>query len=131
MRPASDAHQSRLLYELCALLLTVLRASPDDGAVARPLLPRHVTPAGVASMLLGASMALMLCGSVTFMLGFFLMPWVVGLGFLFLFVGFITNLSGIWRDIILWPSVACSASDSPKEAPSPWHMFSKPSFMST
>nr|ACG44578.1 hypothetical protein [Zea mays] len=47
MRPASDAHQSRLLYELCALLLTVLRASPDDGAVARPLLPRHVTPAGV------------------------------------------------------------------------------------
>ena len=74
MRPAAtaaaDAHQSRLLYELCALLLTVLRASPEDGAGARPLLPRHVTPAGVASMLLGASMALMLCGSVTFMLGF-------------------------------------------------------------
>lgn len=119
MRPATaaDAHQSRLLYELCALLLTVLRASPDDmaGAGARPLLPRQVTPAGVASMLLGASMALMLCGSVTFMLGFFLMPWVVGLGFLFLFVGFVTNLSGIWRAILLWPS----ASDSPKEASSP------------
>ncbi|EER97013.1 hypothetical protein BDA96_02G270400 [Sorghum bicolor] len=130
MRPAAtaaaDAHQSRLLYELCALLLTVLRASPDDGAVARPLLPRQVTPAGVASMLLGASMALMLCGSVTFMLGFFLMPWVVGLGFLFLFVGFVTNLSGIWRAILLWPS----AADSPKEASSPWHIFSKPSFMS-
>jgi hypothetical protein len=119
MRPATaaDAHQSRLLYELCALLLTVLRASPDDmaGAGARPLLPRQVTPAGVASMLLGASMALMLCGSVTFMLGFFLMPWVVGLGFLLLFVGFVTNLSGIWRAILLWPS----ASDSPKEASSP------------
>ena len=119
MRPAAtaeaaDAHQSRLLYELCALLLTVLRASPDDGAGARPLLPRQVTPAGVASMLLGASMALMLCGSVTFMLGFFLMPWVVGLGFLFLFVGFVTNLSGIWRAILLWPSAACS----PKEASS-------------
>ncbi|NP_001143683.2 uncharacterized protein LOC100276408 [Zea mays] len=131
MRPAApaaaaDAHQSRLLYELCALLLTVLGASPDDGAGARPLLPRQVTPAGVASMLLGASMALMLCGSVTFMLGFFLMPWVVGLGFLFLFVGFVTNLSGIWRAILLWPSAACS----PKEASSPWHILPKPSFMS-
>ncbi|KAF8780880.1 hypothetical protein HU200_000837 [Digitaria exilis] len=121
MRPtataAADAHQSRLLYELCALLLTVLRASPEDGAAAaRPLLPRHVTPAGVASMLLGASMALMLCGSVTFMLGFFLMPWVVGLGCVFLFVGFVTNLSGIWRAVLLCPAAACSAS--PKEASS-------------
>jgi len=124
MRPAAaaaeaDAHHSRLLCELCALLLTVLRASPEDGgaaAAARPLLPRQVTPAGVASMLLGASMALMLCGSVTFMLGFFLMPWVVGLGCLFLFVGFVTNLSGIWRAILLWPAAACSAS--PKEASS-------------
>ncbi|WVZ65496.1 hypothetical protein U9M48_014848 [Paspalum notatum var. saurae] len=122
MRPApassadadADAHQSRLLCELCALLLTVLRASPEDGA--RPLLlPRQVTPAGVASMLLGASMALMLCGSVTFMLGFFLMPWVVGLGCLFLFVGFLTNLSGIWRALLLWPSAACG---SPKDAAS-------------
>ncbi|KAJ1290326.1 hypothetical protein BS78_02G235000 [Paspalum vaginatum] len=123
--PAADAHQSRLLCELCALVLTVLRASPDDGA--RPLLPRQVTPAGVASMLLGASMALMLCGSVTFMLGFFLMPWVVGLGCLFLFVGFLTNLSGIWRAILLWPSAAaCSPKDA---ASSPWHIFSKPPFM--
>jgi hypothetical protein len=123
MRPAAaaaeaDAHQSRLLYELCALLLTVLRASPEGGGVAaaRPLLPRQVTPAGVASMLLGASMALMLCGSVTFMLGFFLMPWVVGLGCVFLFVGFVTNLSGIWRAILLWPAAACAAST--KEASS-------------
>ncbi|CAL5087458.1 unnamed protein product [Urochloa decumbens] len=137
MRPAAtapapaDAHQSRLLYELCALLLTVLRASPEDGTAGaglRPLLPRRATPAGVASMLLGASMALMLCGSVTFMLGFFLMPWVVGLGCVFLFVGFVTNLSGIWRAILLWPAAGCFAS--PKEAPSsPWHIFSKPPFM--
>ncbi|XP_062194412.1 uncharacterized protein LOC133897633 [Phragmites australis] len=119
MRPA-EAHQSRLLYELCALLLTILR-SPEGP---RPLLPRQVTAAGVASMLLGASMALMLCGSVTFMLGFFLMPWVVGLGCVFLFVGFVTNLSGIGRAILLWPA----AASSPKEA-SPWHIFSKPPFM--
>ncbi|XP_062199411.1 uncharacterized protein LOC133901892 [Phragmites australis] len=129
MRPAAaEAHQSRLLYELCALLLTILRSSQEDGEGARPrpLLPRQVSAAGVASMLLGASMALMLCGSVAFMLGFFLMPWVVGFGCLFLFVGFVTNLSGIWRAILLWPTAACSSS--PHEA-SPWHIFSKPPFM--
>ncbi|XP_066378327.1 uncharacterized protein [Miscanthus floridulus] len=60
-----DAHQSRLLYELCKLLLAVLWVSPDIEAVARPLLPRQVTPAGVASMLLGASMALMRSCSAT------------------------------------------------------------------
>ncbi|GJM98333.1 hypothetical protein PR202_ga15332 [Eleusine coracana subsp. coracana] len=109
---AAEAYQSRLLYELCALLLTILRSPPEDGAGARPraLLPRQVTPAGVASMLLGASMALMLCGSVIFMLGFFLMPWVLGFGCVFLFVGFVTNLSGIGRAIFLWP-----AASSPKE----------------
>jgi hypothetical protein len=111
---AAEAHQSRLLYELCALLLTILRSNPEDGAGARPraLLPRHVTPAGVASMLLGASMALMLCGSVTFMLGFFLMPWVLGLGCVFLFVGFVTNLSVIGRAIFLWPATASSPKES-------------------
>ncbi|KAL6601239.1 hypothetical protein ACP70R_044459 [Stipagrostis hirtigluma subsp. patula] len=117
MRPAAaeatpaEAHQSRLFYELCALVLTILRSSPEG---ARPL-PRQVSAAGVASMLLGASMALMLCGSVTFMLGFFLMPWVVGLGCVFLFVGFVTNISGIGRAILLWPN----AASSPKET-SPW-----------
>ncbi|KAL6845930.1 hypothetical protein ACP4OV_023378 [Aristida adscensionis] len=125
MRPAAaaeaEADQSRLFYELCALLLTILRASPE-GARARP---RQVSAAGVASMLLGASMALMLCGSVTFMLGFFLMPWVVGLGCVFLFVGFVTNISGIGRAILLWPAAAAA---SPKDA-SPWHIFSKPAFM--
>jgi hypothetical protein len=39
----------------------VLQASPEDGAELRLLLPQQVTPAGLASMLLGTSMALMLC----------------------------------------------------------------------
>ncbi|KQJ90934.1 uncharacterized protein LOC100843716 [Brachypodium distachyon] len=120
--PAPEAHQSRLLYELCALLLTILRPPGEHGP--RPW-PRQVTAAGAASMLLGASVALMLCGSVTFMLGFFLMPWVVGLACVFLFVGFVTNLSGIGRAILCWPA---AYSSSPKEA-STWHIFPKPPFM--
>uniref|UniRef100_A0A0D9XFG0 Uncharacterized protein n=1 Tax=Leersia perrieri TaxID=77586 RepID=A0A0D9XFG0_9ORYZ len=108
---AGEGDQSRAMYELCALLLTVLRSSPELGG-GRPW-PRQVTAAGVASMLLGASVALMLCGSVTFMLGFFLMPWVIGLACVFLFVGFVTNLSGIWRAIILWLAAGADAC-SPK-----------------
>uniref|UniRef100_A0A0E0QTI2 Uncharacterized protein n=1 Tax=Oryza rufipogon TaxID=4529 RepID=A0A0E0QTI2_ORYRU len=110
---AAEADQSRAMYELCALLLTVLRAWPEEGGGrGAAAWPRQVTAAGVASMLLGASVALMLCGSVTFMLGFFLMPWVIGLACVFLLVGFVTNLSVIWR-AILWPA---SCSSSPKVA---------------
>ncbi|XP_047047004.1 uncharacterized protein LOC124652024 isoform X3 [Lolium rigidum] len=82
-----------MLYELCTLLLVILR----------PL--GQVAEAGVASMQLGVSMELMLCGLLTFMLGFFLMPWVLDLACVFLFVGFVTNLSGIGRAILCWPAV--------------------------
>jgi hypothetical protein len=113
-QPATaEARQSRLLCELCALLLTILRSSLEEEGGAGPrALPRHVTPAGVASMLLGASVALMLCGSVTFMLGFFLMPWVLGLACAFLLAGFLTNLS-----VIIGRAVFLSSP--PKEASSP------------
>ncbi|XP_044950103.1 uncharacterized protein LOC123399783 [Hordeum vulgare subsp. vulgare] len=121
---ATEAHQSRLLYELGALLLTILRSPLGPGEEGRGP-PRQVTAAGVASMMLGASMALMLCGSVTFMLGFFLMPWVVGLACVFLFVGFLTNLSGIGRAILCWTA----ASSSPHKDASTWHIFPKPPFM--
>jgi hypothetical protein len=49
--------------------------------------------AAAAAMLLGASMALMLCGSVTFAIGFLLMPWVAGLALFFNFVGAVSTLS--------------------------------------
>uniref|UniRef100_J3MZ06 Uncharacterized protein n=1 Tax=Oryza brachyantha TaxID=4533 RepID=J3MZ06_ORYBR len=119
---AEDDQSSRVMYELCALLLTVLRSSPEEGGAGRA-----VAAAG-ASMLLGASVALMLCGSVTFMLGFFLMPWVVALACVFLFVGFVTNLSGIGR-AILWPAGASSSSSSSPKVASTWYIFSKPPFM--
>ncbi|PWZ18875.1 hypothetical protein Zm00014a_041466 [Zea mays] len=46
-----------------------------------------------AAMLLGASVALMLCGSVTFAIGFLLMPWVAGLALLFGFADAVNTLS--------------------------------------
>nr|XP_010909205.1 uncharacterized protein LOC105035356 [Elaeis guineensis] len=130
---------SRLFYELCALLLTILRsphlaipssdASPAEAppsprpplaaaaaAAARSRVARRpqVSPVGFASLLLGASLALMLCGSVTFVIGFILMPWVIGLVMVFYFVGIVSNLSGLGR-AILCPATRSPAASSPKD----------------
>ncbi|XP_062208718.1 uncharacterized protein LOC133910222 [Phragmites australis] len=87
-------HYSRLIRELCALLLTVVSPS---ASTERPRTPEATAPgmsaAALASMLLGASMALMLCGSVTFAIGLLLMPWVAGLALLFGFAGAVSTLS--------------------------------------
>ncbi|CAL9060018.1 unnamed protein product [Musa banksii] len=119
-----DDQPSRLFHELCALLLAVLHtphlalppsdadASPPAPAPTRQARPRaQMSPAGFASLLLGASLALMLCGSVTFVIGFIMMPWVVGLVMLFYFVGILSNLSGLGRAIV-YPG---SDPSSPKE----------------
>ncbi|CAD6235276.1 unnamed protein product [Miscanthus lutarioriparius] len=80
-------HYSRQVRELCALLLTIVSPAPGPGQ------PVSMSPAAAASMLLGASVALMLCGSVTFALGLLLMPWVAGLALLFGFAGAVNTLS--------------------------------------
>ncbi|MQL81500.1 hypothetical protein Taro_013962 [Colocasia esculenta] len=110
---------SRLLDEFCALVFDILHpppplpvpfpeeASPLGRAVASgpPMLavgrrPPQVSAAGFASLLLGVSLALMLCGSVTFMIGFILMPWVLGLVVVLHFLGILSNLSALGRSII-------------------------------
>lgn len=106
--------QSRVLYELSALVLNLLRSPPvavpysDNSPVVsssrRPpatatTMPQ-ISPAGFASLLLGISLALMLCGSVTFFIGFMLMPWVIGLVLLFYFVGIISSLSVLGRALL-------------------------------
>ncbi|CAL9152733.1 uncharacterized protein LOC135680481 [Musa acuminata AAA Group] len=91
--------QSRLVYELCALLLAALHSSPHD-APATLYPPGPVSPAGFASFLLGASLAMMLGGSLTFLIGFLLMPWVIGLLMLLYVVEIVSSLSGLGRAIV-------------------------------
>ncbi|KAL6840423.1 hypothetical protein ACP4OV_030233 [Aristida adscensionis] len=86
-------HYSRLIRELCALVLTIVSPTAAAEAPRRPRSQQGMSPAAAASMLLGASVALMLCGSVTFAIGLFLMPWVVGLALLFGFAGAVSTLS--------------------------------------
>ncbi|KAJ8648920.1 hypothetical protein MRB53_001943 [Persea americana] len=100
--------QSRVFYELCALLLSILRPPPLSVSVSPPPSPAtapprrsEISPSALASLLLGVSMALMLCGSVTFVIGFILMPWVLGLVMIFYFFGLVSNLSGLGNAILL------------------------------
>ncbi|XP_071702941.1 uncharacterized protein [Rutidosis leptorrhynchoides] len=102
--------QSKTFYELSALLLNLIRyppapiqfsgeLSPSSRRQLRPAALSQITPAGFASMLLGISLALMLCGSITFLLGFLLMPWVLGLVMLFYVAGVVSSISMLGRAI--------------------------------
>lgn len=78
-------HYSRQICELYALLL----------AIVSPTSQRHLvsmSPVVTTSMLLGVSVALMLCGSITFTIGL-LMPWVTSITLLFGLVGTVNTLS--------------------------------------
>ncbi|XP_021899700.1 uncharacterized protein LOC110816009 isoform X1 [Carica papaya] len=110
-------HQSRVFYELSALVLNLLRSPPSSISLTDhpPAVPpqgrrppsmsssfSQISPAGFASLLLGVSLALMLCGSVTFFIGFMLMPWVLGLIMVFYVVGIISAVSMVGRSILCY-----------------------------
>ncbi|GMP82301.1 hypothetical protein CsSME_00036675 [Camellia sinensis var. sinensis] len=119
--------QSRVFCELSALILNLLRSPPtpiqfsDPSPAAVPSARRRpetppISPAGFASLLLGISLALMLCGSVTFFIGFMLMPWVLGLVMVFYVVGIVSSLSMIGRAILCHTT---SPASPRKEVPEP------------
>jgi len=115
--------QSKVLHELSALVLNILRSPPapipfSDDSPAPMTTTRsaaasasrrssteaavaQITPAGFASLMLGISLALMLCGSVTFFVGFLLMPWVLGLIMVFYVAG-IVSISVLGRSLLCY-----------------------------
>jgi len=106
-RGGHQDEQSRALYDLSALVLNLIRSPPTPlpfsdhvPPVASRRAPAQISPAGFASLLLGISLALMLCGSVTFFIGFVLMPWVLGLVMLFYVAGILSSLSDFGRSIL-------------------------------
>ncbi|XP_015076962.1 uncharacterized protein LOC107020938 isoform X2 [Solanum pennellii] len=111
MRSQQD-QQSKLLYELSTLIFNILRSptTPFEFSDQSPVIQRstqlptvrpmqQITPAGFASLLLGISMALMLCGSVTFFIGFFMMPWIIVFVMVLYLAGIVSVLSMIGRAI--------------------------------
>lgn len=125
MSTAQEDPQSRVLHEISSLLLKILRSPPPpvpfsdhvlelssaiSSSSSRILPSSQITPAGVASLLLGISLALMLCGSVTFFLGFMLMPWIFVLVMIFYLVGLVSSLSMLGRSIL-----CCFTAPTPRK----------------
>lgn len=105
-----DQH-SRVLSELNSLVFNILSAPPSPISFSGVLGPAvsllsyrtsQASPSAFASFFLGISVSLMLFGSVTFVIGLFLMPLVVGFVLLFYFVGMLHKLSELGSSI-LWP----------------------------
>ena len=96
MRRQHQDQQSKVFHELLALILNILRSPPtpisfSDESLALMTTTRlamvlasrrsstevvvaQITSTGFASLILGILLALMLCGLVTFFIGFLLMP---------------------------------------------------------
>ncbi|KAL0377279.1 UNVERIFIED_CONTAM: hypothetical protein Sradi_3033400 [Sesamum radiatum] len=100
-----DRH-TRVLYELCSMIIHILRSPPlpicfpslsllSSPPSSSSSLPPQISPAAFGSLFIGISIALMLFGSVTFVIGLILMPLVITLVLLFYFVGIVSNLSEI------------------------------------
>lgn len=119
MRRRGQDERSGALDELSTLVLNLLRSPPTpmsfpDGsdyvAVSAASSSRRlvapemeqITPSGFASLLLGISLAMMLCGSVTFFIGFMLMPWVLGLVVFLYVAGIISGLTLLGRSILYY-----------------------------
>ncbi|GLT86714.1 hypothetical protein SLE2022_048350 [Rubroshorea leprosula] len=121
--------QSKVLYELSALVLSLLRSPPIPLTDQSPVQSRRppsststtnpITPAGFAFLMLGISVALMLCGSVTFFIGFMLMPWVIGLVMVFYVVGIVSTVSMLGRSILY----SVKAPPSPRKEIPAWKLL--------
>ena len=119
MRGHQD-QQSKIICELSSLVFNLLQfpSSPSSFSDRSPIVPVHpsvssfrrsstggqITPAGFAALLLGISTALMLCGSVTFFIGFMLLPWVLGLVMVFYVAGIVSSLSVLGRSVLCFAS---------------------------
>ncbi|CAM8953522.1 unnamed protein product [Rhodiola kirilowii] len=112
--------QSRVFYELSSLVLGILRFPPFEpsssvSSSSRRRLPAQITPAGFASLMLGISLSMMLCGSVTFLIGFMLMPWVIGLIMVLYVVGVVSSISMLGRALLC--HITALASPPQKDVP--------------
>ncbi|KAK6281828.1 hypothetical protein POUND7_015653 [Theobroma cacao] len=125
--------QSRVFYELSALVLSLLRSpltpmpfSDHSPAPARRPHPPStststtISPAGFAWLMLGISVSLMLCGSVTFFIGFMLMPWILCLVMVFYVAGIVSTVSMLGRSILCYAMAPPSPRKDIPEATQPF-----------
>ncbi|XP_058760183.1 uncharacterized protein LOC131633487 [Vicia villosa] len=120
MRGGNQDQQSKIICELSSLVFNLLQfpptpisysdrapiipVPPSVSSLRRSMAASQITPAGFVSLLLGISMALMLCGSVTFVIGFMLLPWILGLVMVFYVAGVVSAISVLGRSILCFAS---------------------------
>ncbi|KAL2906999.1 Protein spaetzle 4 [Bienertia sinuspersici] len=121
--------QIRVLYDLCSMIFHTLQypssithslpaAFSSEYPSSSSLIRRNrtsyssaqISPASFACLFLGISLTLMICGFITFLIGFILMPWIITLVLIFYFAGFLSNLSDFGRSLVIW---ALSPPDAP------------------
>ncbi|XP_010112383.2 uncharacterized protein LOC21394073 isoform X1 [Morus notabilis] len=106
-----EDQQSRVFHELSSMIIHILklpplpipftiRTSSSSASASTSRQPAAASPTAFASLFLGISLALMLFGSVTFAIGFVLMPLVMGLVLLFYALEILFNLSELGRSIL-------------------------------
>ncbi|KAE8723907.1 hypothetical protein F3Y22_tig00011547pilonHSYRG00025 [Hibiscus syriacus] len=97
----NQGQQSRVFHDLSALVLNLLGVPPTATALffsdqspgsERRRYPRTITPAGFGWLMLGISVSMMFCGSITFFIGLMLMPWVVGLAIVLYVAGIVSTV---------------------------------------
>jgi len=119
-----EDQQSKVLYELCSMIIHTLKfplpsplytphpysstsiASSSSSSKRQPWWTTTLStspkdsPAAFASLFLGICLALMLFGSVTFLIGLLLLPWITLLVLVFYVAAFVSNLSLLGRFIV-------------------------------
>ncbi|KNA11231.1 hypothetical protein SOVF_137090 [Spinacia oleracea] len=112
--------QTRVLHDLCSMIFNILRCPPtitlpspatfspenaSSSSIRRntaQYYPEQISPTAFACLFLGISLILMILGSVAFLIGFILMPWIIGLVLVFYFAGILSNLSYFGRSCLSW-----------------------------
>lgn len=117
--------QSGAIYELCSMITQILKSPPpipipipsshdtSSSSSSRPhthVMFSRVSYAAFATLFLGISLALMLVGSVTFIIGFVIMPWVICLLAVFHFVAVVSTFSELWRSFIGSKDAPCKST---------------------
>ncbi|GMI90211.1 hypothetical protein like AT1G27290 [Hibiscus trionum] len=126
MRSQQQNHRQRdqlscAIHELSALVLNFLRSpsTPIPLAADQSPHPTKITAVGFGWLMLGTSVSLMLCGSVTFFIGFMLMPWVVGLLMVFYVAGIVSTISMFGHRILCY----VMAPPSPRKDITEWKLL--------
>ncbi|GAY57986.1 hypothetical protein CUMW_183600 [Citrus unshiu] len=130
MRKEQEEEQrlsSSSIYYVCYMIIHLLKPFPNSLLLSglssssrqrSPLGLTQVSPAAFASLFLGVSLALMLFGSITFVIGFILMPWIVAFVFLFYLAGFFSKLSDLAQSFFCSGDVPSCNFREAKQTPS-------------